>query len=191
MHPRISIITLGMPDLAAARRFYVEGLGWAPTFEVPGEIVFVRVGHGLVLALWHAEELERDVDPRRAASEGAAQLPVAGEAGAMDEPRRTEEPAERGGERPDSGPARSRFAAVPMSLAHNVDSDEEVTEVLATAERAGGTVLKPAQRGSVGFVHGYFADPAGFRWEVAHNPGWVIKPDGSVLIGAPDQPGPA
>ncbi|MDT7587668.1 MAG: uncharacterized protein QOE32_5218, partial [Pseudonocardiales bacterium] len=47
----------------------------------------------------------------------------------------------------------------------------------------GGTVLKAAQRGEVGFVHGFFADPAGFRWEVAHNPGWVINADGTVSIG--------
>ena len=55
MEPRVHIITLGMPDLAAARRFYVEGLGWEPTMEVPGEIVFLRVGHGLLLGLWHAD----------------------------------------------------------------------------------------------------------------------------------------
>jgi uncharacterized protein len=174
MQPRISIITLGMPDLAAARRFYVDGLGWTPTFEVPGEIIFVRVGHGLVLGLWLAEELERDIDPKRADSEGA--------------PQRSEERTERGGEQSRTALARPFTGPMPMSLAHNVDSDEEVAEVLAAAERAGGTVLKPAQRGAVGFVHGYFADPAGFRWEVAHNPSWVVNPDGSVSIGAPDQP---
>lgn len=142
MEPRVHIITLGMPDLAAARRFYVDGLGWEPTMEVPGEIVFLRVGHGLLLGLWRADALERDIDASVAA-------------------------------RPSTGPA-------PMSLAHNVGSDAEVAEVLARAEAAGGTVLKRAQRGEVGFVHGYFADPAGFRWEVAHNPGLVFHPDGSV-----------
>lgn len=67
-----------------------------------------------------------------------------------------------------------------MTLAHNVGSDDEVAAVLARAEAAGGTVLKRAQLGEVGFVHGYFADPAGFRWEVAHNPGLVFLVDGSV-----------
>jgi uncharacterized protein len=142
MEPRVHIITLGMPDLAAARRFYVDGLGWQPTMEVPDEIVFVRVGHGLLLGLWRAEELERDVHP------DAPPPPAAGPA--------------------------------PMSLAHNVGSDAEVAEVLARAEAAGGTVLKRAQLGEVGFVHGYFADPAGFRWEVAHNPSLVFRPDGTV-----------
>jgi hypothetical protein len=72
-----------------------------------------------------------------------------------------------------------------MTLAHNVGSDAEVGEVLAAAEAAGGTVLKPAQLGEVGFVHGFFADPAGFRWEVAHNPGLVFGDDGSVTFGPP------
>jgi len=63
MQPRVDIITLGLPDLAAARRFYVDGLGWNPIFEVPGDIVFLQIGHGLVLGLWHADEMERDIDP--------------------------------------------------------------------------------------------------------------------------------
>jgi uncharacterized protein len=149
MEPHVNIITLGMPDLAAARRFYVDGLGWKPTMEVPGDIVFVLVGHGLLLGLWHAAELERDIDPNAPA--------------------------------PNTGPA-------PITLAHNVASDDEVAEVLARAERAGGTVLKPAQRGEVGFVHGFFADPAGWRWEVAHNPGLVFHEDGTVSFGPIEQP---
>ena len=67
-----------------------------------------------------------------------------------------------------------------MTLAPNVGSDDEVAAVLARAEAAGGTVLKRAQLGEVGFVHGYFADPAGFRWEVAHNPGLVLRADCGV-----------
>ena len=37
MKPNVSFITLGVDDIAAARRFYVDGLGWQPFFEVPGE----------------------------------------------------------------------------------------------------------------------------------------------------------
>jgi uncharacterized protein len=146
MEPRVHIITLGTPDVAAARRFYVDGLGWEPTMELPGEIVFLRVGHGLLLALWDADSLW-DIDPG-ASSTGSA-------------------------------------ATAPITLAHNVGSDAEVAEVLRRAEAAGGTVLKPAQRGEVGFVHGFFADPAGFRWEVAHNPGLLFRADGTVSFEEP------
>ena len=52
MEQRISVITLGVRDLPAARRFYVEGLGWAPVMEVEGEVIFFNVGPGLVIGLF-------------------------------------------------------------------------------------------------------------------------------------------
>jgi uncharacterized protein len=54
-----------------------------------------------------------------------------------------------------------------VTLAHNVRSEERVEEVLAEAERAGGKVVKPAQRTFWGGYGGYFADPEGYLWEVA------------------------
>jgi catechol 2,3-dioxygenase-like lactoylglutathione lyase family enzyme len=56
----VTFITLGVADLAASRRFYVDGLGWSPRFEVPGEITFFQVGHGLVLGIWGLEQLGAD-----------------------------------------------------------------------------------------------------------------------------------
>jgi uncharacterized protein len=60
MQQRVTLITLGVADLERSRRFYVAGLGWAPTFEVPGEICFIQVGHGLVLGLWDLAKLGDD-----------------------------------------------------------------------------------------------------------------------------------
>jgi catechol 2,3-dioxygenase-like lactoylglutathione lyase family enzyme len=54
-----------------------------------------------------------------------------------------------------------------VTLAHNVRSKERVEEVLAEAERAGGTIVKRAQATSWGGFGGYFADPDGYLWEVA------------------------
>ncbi|MBT8420935.1 MAG: VOC family protein, partial [Gammaproteobacteria bacterium] len=45
-----------------------------------------------------------------------------------------------------------------------------VREVLAEAEAAGATIVKPAQKADWGGFHGYFADPDGHLWEVAFNP---------------------
>ncbi|MFE1611660.1 VOC family protein [Streptomyces albidoflavus] len=56
MEPRISLITLGVTDLARARRFY-EALGWRGQ-EVE-ETVFFQAG-GLGLVLWGREKLARD-----------------------------------------------------------------------------------------------------------------------------------
>ena len=72
MEPRLSLITLGVPDVARARAFYVDGLGWQPLFEVPGEVVFIQVGHGLTLSLFGAAALARDVDPDGAGVPAAA-----------------------------------------------------------------------------------------------------------------------
>ena len=51
MRSRVDVITIATPDLGAARRFYVTGLGWTPTLDVPGEILFFQVGYGTMLGL--------------------------------------------------------------------------------------------------------------------------------------------
>ena len=60
MDPRIQLITLGVRDVAASRRFYVDGLGWPTTFEVPGDITFIQVGPGRLLGLFGADALAND-----------------------------------------------------------------------------------------------------------------------------------
>jgi catechol 2,3-dioxygenase-like lactoylglutathione lyase family enzyme len=69
-----------------------------------------------------------------------------------------------------------------VELAHNVRSPEEVEAVLAEAERAGGTIVRSAVQADWGGTTGAFADPEGYVWEVAHNPGWTVNPDGSIAI---------
>jgi len=55
---RLSLVTLGIGDLAAARSFY-EGLGWQ-TRAAPGDdVVFFQAG-GMVVALWSRAELATD-----------------------------------------------------------------------------------------------------------------------------------
>jgi catechol 2,3-dioxygenase-like lactoylglutathione lyase family enzyme len=71
----------------------------------------------------------------------------------------------------------------PLSLSHNVESEEAVRSGMARAAAAGAAVLKPPQRADFGGYHGYFADPAGFRWEICHNPGWSVDADGTVRMG--------
>ncbi|WP_193370035.1 VOC family protein [Pelagibius marinus] len=73
-----------------------------------------------------------------------------------------------------------------MALAYNVASPEAVDATLKEAEAAGATLLKPGQKVFWGGYSGYFADPDGHPWEVAHNPFWTLKPDGSVSLEAPE-----
>ncbi|QIX26117.1 glyoxalase [Nocardioides sp. JQ2195] len=71
------------------------------------------------------------------------------------------------------GPIRRGPGIVPMTLAHNVASREEVDAVLATARAAGADPVSDALDRDWGGCTGYFADPDGFRWEVAWNPGAI------------------
>jgi len=54
-----------------------------------------------------------------------------------------------------------------VTLAYNVRSEERVDELLAEAERAGGTIVQPPRKTQWGGYSGYFADPEGYLWEVA------------------------
>ena len=57
-----------------------------------------------------------------------------------------------------------------FALAHNVRSPAEVDALLAHAGTCGGKVVKPGHATDWGGYSGYFTDPDGFLWEVAHNP---------------------
>ncbi|MBW1852567.1 MAG: VOC family protein [Deltaproteobacteria bacterium] len=57
-----------------------------------------------------------------------------------------------------------------ITLAHNVESKPAVDEVIEQANKAGATILKPAQDVFWGGYSGYFSDPNGHLWEVAWNP---------------------
>ncbi|MES2366916.1 MAG: VOC family protein [Pseudomonadota bacterium] len=57
-----------------------------------------------------------------------------------------------------------------FSIGHNVSSDAEVDAVMLVAEKAGATIIKSAQKTFYGGYAGYFQDPDGHLWEVAHVP---------------------
>ena len=138
MDQRISLITLGVADLGAARAFY-EALGWECK-EVE-ETVFVQAG-GSAVVLWGREKLADDARVEDAGADG--------------------------------------FGGI--ALAQNVRSREEVDEVVAAAVAAGARVPKPAAETFYGGYAAYFADLDGHLWEIAHNPGFTLKDDGSLVL---------
>ncbi|MGK4064783.1 VOC family protein [Rothia sp. HC945] len=131
MEQRISLITLATSDLDASRRFYVDGLGWAPDLEAD-DVLMMRAGERLILSLWRQEAFEEEV----------------------------------GAIAPGPGLA-------PLTLAHNVGSAEEVDGVLRAAREAGAPFVSVAAHREWGGYSGYFADPDGYRWEIAWAPGPV------------------
>src|ERR1700752_1392256 len=93
----ISLVTLGVEDLARARAFY-EALGWSGAQQPDDEVCFFQAG-GMVFGLW---------------------------------------------------PALGGHGAPGIELAHNVRSEPEVDAILAAATRAGGTLVRAAQRAEWG-----------------------------------------
>ena len=138
MRPYVSLLTLGVEDLAVTRRFY-EAMGWSGQ-EVE-ETVFLQAG-ALVVVLWDRRKLAAD-------------------AGVTD-----------------TGGAPHGHVV----LAHNVASPDEVRSILDDADRAGGRITRPAATTFYGGYAGCFTDPDGHVWEIAHNPGFVLREDGSVEL---------
>jgi len=63
-----------------------------------------------------------------------------------------------------------------FSLAHNVESEAEVDAVVKQAIDVGAALVKKPEKVFWGGYSGYFADPDGHLWEVAHNPHFWVGP---------------
>ncbi|OAE01958.1 VOC family protein [Arthrobacter sp. OY3WO11] len=140
MQPRVDFISLGVRSVAASRAFYVDGLGWPVHRELPGDVVFIQVNHGLVLSLWDVRQMQADAGV-------------------------------------------TATGGVPcITLSHNLPGTEDVDRVMEEAAAAGAEIIAEPITQPWGGYSGYFADPDGFRWEVAYNPTWAVDDDGAVTV---------
>ena len=69
-----------------------------------------------------------------------------------------------------------------VTLAQNCRDVEEVEAVFQSAVEAGATCLKRPEKAAWGGTSGYFADPDGHVWEIAHNPFWPLTEDGALTL---------
>ena len=139
MQQRLSLITLGVQNVAAARAFY-ERLGWRTSPPSNEHVAFFQAG-GLIVSLYQKDALAED-----------SGLPPA--------------------------------APGAIALAHNLPSKADVDALLTQAQQAGARLLKPAEDKFWGGYSGYFADPDGHPWEIAWNPGFDLRADGTVWLPA-------
>ncbi len=72
MQHQMSLITLGIADVVRSRRFYGEGFGWKPVFEMP-DITFYQL-NGFVFGTWLANSLEEDMKRSGNSQKGAFAL---------------------------------------------------------------------------------------------------------------------
>ncbi|MCB9793935.1 MAG: VOC family protein [Alphaproteobacteria bacterium] len=136
MKPYVSLITLGVSDLAASVRFYEQGLGLPRLPHDSPHVAFFQL-QGTWLGLFGRAALAED-----------AHVPDDGVPGGF------------------SG----------VTLAHNLDSEAAVDAAFAEALAAGATPTKAPQKVFWGGYSGYFKDPDGHLWELAHNPFMKIGP---------------
>jgi uncharacterized protein len=69
-----------------------------------------------------------------------------------------------------------------VTLAHNVRSPEEVEAVVEEARAAGANIVREPAETFWGGYSAAFTDPDGHPWEIAHNPRWTIRDDGSIEL---------
>ncbi len=70
-----------------------------------------------------------------------------------------------------------------IARAHNVGSREEVDQIVEQARANGGTITREPSQTFYGGYAGVFRDLDSHVWEIAHNPGFGLAADGSVILG--------
>ncbi|MDD7972066.1 VOC family protein [Roseinatronobacter alkalisoli] len=82
----------------------------------------------------------------------------------------------------DQGRAGATLGTGAMTLAQNFNSRNDVDTAFAAALAAGASALKHPEPVFWGGYSGYYADPDGHVWELAHNPFWPLADDGSLTL---------
>lgn len=136
---RVTLITLGVKDLPAARAFYAA-LGWQERKPASEEIAFFQI-NGMVLGLFPLDELAKD-----------------------------------------QGHPDAVLGTGAMTLAQNFETEAEVDTAFAKALECGAMAIKAPEKVFWGGYSGYYSDPDGHVWEVAHNPFWPLQADGSLIL---------
>ncbi len=170
--PRMSVITLGVSDLARATAFYREIFSTPPNTQFEG-VTFIPLP-GVWLSLYPLDKLAEDIgieatmpaspaghpaDPPQAPlirgvhSEATGAYVAGRHGGTPHASAQTDHPAFRG-----------------FALAYNARSKEEITAICARAAAAGAHIAKTPQDTFWGGYSGYFSDPDGNYWEVAWGP---------------------
>lgn len=141
MQANISIVTLGVSDLARSTNFY-EKLGWSNTTASQNSITFLQ-GASIVLGRYDRQKL---ADDAKVANDPAT------------------------------------FSGVTLAI--NLADEDAVDAFFNLALTAGAIERKRPEKVFWGGYSGYFADPDGHLWEVAHNPFFQQDENGTLTLEA-------
>jgi len=139
LSPRITLVTLGVADVAASTEFY-RRLGWRLSTASNEHVSFFDL-NGTKLALFGRQALADDAHA-------------------------------------ENGPP--GFSGVTLAI--NYATEAEVDAAFAHALASGAREAKRPEKVFWGGYSGYFADPDGHLWELAHNPMMPLGDDGAMEL---------
>lgn len=181
--PRMTVITLGVADLAHSTAFYREIFSTLPITQYAG-VTFIPLP-GVWLSLYPLQKLAEDIGTEvasPAAQHGHQTQPLLVQ-GARSEATDAYLAGRRGSEHHAAGSARHP-AFRGVTLAYNARSKEEIVSIFARAADAGAHIAKAPQDTFWGGYSGYFADPDGHYWEVAWGPMFEFSEQGELRFKA-------
>lgn len=139
MEPRLTLITLGVSNLAVSADFYEQKFGWQRLPASTEGVVFFNL-NGIQLALFPRHELAADAGV---------------------------------------SPEGSGFKSI--SLAHNLQSEQAVNELVSLLQAKGVTIVKQPQKVFWGGYSSYISDPDNYLWEIAYNPFLPLDEKGNII----------
>ena len=176
--PRMTVITLGVSDLARSTAFYREIFSTPPNTENDG-VTFFQLP-GAWLSLYPLDKLAEDIGletgllaPQQSRP-GASPSPLV--QGARSEAAGAYLAGRRGSDHyagvhhchPTDTTRQPVFRG--FTLAYNARSKDEIVSIFARVAEAGAHIAKSPQDTFWGGYSGYFSDPDGHYWEVAWGP---------------------
>jgi uncharacterized glyoxalase superfamily protein PhnB len=191
--PRMTVITLGVSDLARSTAFYREIFATPPITQYEGVTFFPLPG--VWLSLYPLAKLAEDIgtEVTLSASQQAhhavpSQPPLV--QGARSEATGVYLAGRRGNEHHatlHSGQPAGTAQHPPFrgfTLAYNARSKDEITGIFARVAEAGAHIAKAPQDTFWGGYSGYFSDPDGHYWEVAWGPMFDFTEHGDLRFKA-------
>ncbi|MFP4459946.1 MAG: VOC family protein [Candidatus Zixiibacteriota bacterium] len=153
MQQRLTIITLGVKNLAKSEEFYSRKLGWRKSDDSSDDIIFYDL-NGIRLALYPKDKLAEDAKS----------------------PKNTCDCEDNC----DCHNNENNHQFPGFTMAYNTRSEKEADEIFAELKNKDVKIVKLPEKVFWGGYSGYIADPDSYLWEIAYNPFMEIDDDGNI-----------
>lgn len=181
--PRMTVITLGVSDLARSTAFYREIFSTPPVTQYEGVTFFPLPG--VWISLYPLEKLAEDIGTEAtlpALQHGHHAVPS--HPPLVQGARNAATGAYLAGRRGNEHHVAAHPPFRGVTLAYNARSKSEITGIFARVAEAGAHIAKAPQDTFWGGYSGYFSDPDGHYWEVTWGPMFDFSEHGDLRFKA-------